>query len=95
MWPSGVPAVIGKVVRVRETPSLTSTHCSTVETEVVLPVVVLALWFDTYVSMARFGLTADGSWPTVQDAYSIAVDTGTGAVLVVGEKTAQLQLITP
>jgi hypothetical protein len=41
------------------------------------------------------GLTRTGSWPTVQDAYSVAVDTATGSVLVVGEKQAQLELITP
>ena len=41
------------------------------------------------------GLRESGTWPTVQDAYSVAIDEPSGTVVIVGEKQAQLQFLTP
>lgn len=38
-------------------------------------------------------LTPAGSWPTVRDAYAVAVDAASRTVVVVGEYGAQLQLL--
>ncbi len=41
------------------------------------------------------GLVPDGTWPTVRDAYSVAVVPQTGQVVVAGESGSQLQVVDP